>query len=84
MQKTIYNFFLFLVALSYNQMLSGQIFYQLDLLEDGETYQISIIPNEDWGFPNNLTSTGQVTIKVPTLEFEIADFESVQPQFTWE
>jgi len=84
MQRTIYSFILFLVCLSCSQPLFGQIFYQLELLEDGETYQISIIPNEDWGFPNNLTSTGQVTIKVPTLEFEIADFESVQPQFTWE
>ena len=63
--------------------LFGQIWYKLSLLEDGETYQISLISEVDWTLPNNITSTGQVTIKTPTLEFEIADFESVQPDLTW-
>lgn len=34
--------------------------------------------------PNNITSTGQVTIKAPTLEFDIEEFESVHPKLSWE
>lgn len=64
--------------------LSGQIWYKLDLLEDGETYQISLISDQDWGMPNNITSTGQITIKAPTLEMDVTDFESVNPLFEWQ
>jgi len=64
-------------------LLSGQIWYQLDLLDDGETYQISLVSEEDWGIPNNITSTGQITIKAPTLEMDILDFESVHPLLQW-
>ncbi len=62
----------------------GQIWFKMDLMDDGETYQISLVSEVDWSLPNNLTSTGQVTIKVPTLEFEVAEFESVHPQLEWE
>ena len=63
--------------------LFSQVWYKLSLMEDGETYQISLISEVDWTLPNNITSTGQVTIKTPTLEFEIADFESVHSDLTW-
>jgi len=64
--------------------LFGQIWYKLELLDDGETYQISLVSDVDWSLPNNLTSTGQVTVKVPTAEFELTEFESVHPQLKWD
>ena len=67
-----------------SQSATGQVWYKMDLMDDGETYQISLVSEVDWSLPNNLTSTGQVTIKVPTLEFEVAEFESVHPQLEWE
>lgn len=83
MNKDIRKFITLLSALILTNTLFGQIWYKLDLLEDGETYQVSLISEKDWGLPNNITSTGQITIKTPTLEFDIVDFESVQPKFTW-
>jgi len=62
----------------------GQIWYKLELLDDGETYQISLVSDVDWSLPNNLTSTGQITVKVPTAEFELTEFESVHPQLIWD
>ena len=64
--------------------LLGQIWFKLDLLEDGETYRVSLISDVDWSLPNNITSTGQISIKAPTLELEIIDFESLNPNLNWE
>jgi len=64
--------------------LNAQVWFKLDLLEDKETYQISLVSQESWSLPQNITSTGQITIKAPTLELEITDFESVNPLLQWE
>jgi len=64
--------------------LTAQVWYKLDLMEDQETYQISLVSDVSWSLPNNITSTGQVTIKAPTLEFDVEDFESIHPKFNWE
>ncbi len=81
------NFFfrgglLLLLTITVNTLF-GQVWYKLELLDDEETYQISLMSEVDWTLPNNITSTGQVTIKTPTLEFEIADFESVHSDLVW-
>lgn len=54
------------------------------MLEDGETYQVSLISDITWSLPNNITSTGQITIKAPTLELELIDFQSLNSNLTWE
>ena len=83
--KTHFIKSLFLFSIIFcSQAAYGQIWYKLDLMDDGETYQISLVSEVDWSLPNNLTSTGQVTIKVPTLEFELTDYESVHPMLVWE
>lgn len=83
--KTAINASLFLLCLVLGgHTLSGQIWYKLELMDDGETYQISLVSEADWSLPNNLTSTGQITIKVPTLEFEMEEFENVNPQLVWD
>lgn len=73
-----------LFCLIFANILAGQIWFKLDLLEDKETYQISLVSDEDWSLPNNITSTGQITVKAPTLELEITDFESLNPLLQWE
>jgi len=73
-----------ILFLIFGKTLSGQVWFKLDLLEDKETYQISLVSQENWSLPNNITSTGQITIKAPTLELEITDFESVNPLLQWE
>jgi len=84
MQNDILKIILTLSALIYFNALFGQVWYQLDLMEDQETYQISLVSDVDWSLPNNITSTGQVTVKAPTLEFDVEEFESVHPLLKWE
>lgn len=84
MQNDILKIIFLLSALFYFNALTGQVWYKLDLMEDQETYQISLVSDVSWSLPNNITSTGQVTIKAPTLEFDVEEFESIHPQLTWE
>lgn len=84
MHHDILKMVLILSAFLFVNSLFGQVWYKLDLMEDKETYQISLISDVDWSLPNNITSTGQVTIKAPTLEFDIEAFESVHPKLIWE
>lgn len=74
----------FLIFMIFSNTINGQIWYKLEMLEDEETYQVSLISDVDWSLPNNITSTGQITLKAPTLELEITDFQSLNPNLNWE
>lgn len=56
----------------------GQVQFQIEWLETSEEYQVSIHSNETWVAPYNTTSTAQITIKVPTGNFEVTDFMNLQ------
>lgn len=62
----------------------AQVKYNLQLLEDGKTYQVSILPEVSYASPLNITSTAQVTIKVPSGNFILTNFENLQPGVDWE
>jgi hypothetical protein len=55
---------------------SCTIGYELELLPNG-VYQVSVIPDTTWTFPDNLTSTAQVTLVVPTGSLEIINFTNL-------
>jgi len=63
---------------------TAQIQFKLTMLEDGETYQVSLIPEQTWTHPHNITSTAQVTLKVPTESFEVDDLKSLQLNIDWQ
>lgn len=63
---------------------SAQINYKIDYFSDTEDYQISIVVNETWAAPYNLTATGQVTIKVPNGDFDVYDLRNLQAGIEWE
>jgi len=63
---------------------TAQIQFKLTMLEDGETYQVSLIPEKTWAHPYNITSTAQVTLKVPTESFEVDDLKSLQIGIDWQ
>ena len=63
---------------------TAQIQFKLTMLEDGETYQVSMIPEKSWGHPYNITSTAQVTVKVPTQSFEVDDLKTLQLGVEWQ
>lgn len=64
--------------------LSAQVQFKLAKLADGETFCVSLIPQKNWVSPMNITSTAQVTIKVPTNSFEVEDLVSMHANINWE
>lgn len=67
--------------------ISAQISFKLELLADDATYQMSMIPDTSYTFPNNLTSSGQVTIRAPhglgDFRFETVDFMNSVQNTQW-
>jgi len=63
---------------------TAQVQFKLTMLEDGETYQVSMIPQKSWAHPYNITSTAQVTVKVPSNSFEVDDLKSLQLGVDWQ
>ena len=64
--------------------IQAQIKFKLQLLNDGITYQVSLVPETSYRPPLNMTSTAQVTIKVPTGSFEVRNLTNLQPHVQWE
>jgi len=64
--------------------LNGQVSFKLAKLADGETFCVSLIPQKSWSSPMNITSTAQVTIKVPTNSFEVENLVSMHADIAWE
>jgi len=55
----------------------GEVTFIIDLLDDGETYQVAMEPKQDWNGVHGLTSTAQITLTVPSGGFELVDLYSV-------
>jgi Secretion system C-terminal sorting domain len=59
-----------IAALAISSLLSqaaiAQVSYKLSLMGDKKTYLVSMVSEKTWKYPQNLTSTAQVTIKVPS------------------
>ncbi len=79
--KNIIILFILLVSYSIGE---AQVKYKLQLLNDGVTYEVSIVPETSYRPPLNVTSTAQITVKVPTGSFEVANLKNIQPNVEWE
>jgi len=55
----------------------GEVTFVIDLLEDGETYQVSLESSQTWNGVHALTATAQITLVVPTGGFELVDLYSI-------
>jgi len=64
--------------------MQAQVKFKLQLLNDGKTYQVSLVPEVSYRPPLNKTSTAQVTIKVPTGSFDVYNLKNLQPNVQWE
>lgn len=76
----------FIAIIALGMTFSGveaQVRFQLDLLPDNETYLVSLVPEVNWAIPDNYTATAQVTIKVPTGQFNTTQFTNLQPGVVW-
>ena len=83
--KPIKNIFsLIFILILFVVVGKAQVKFKLQLLNDEKTYQVSLVPEISYRPPLNLTSTAQVTIKVPTGAFDLANLKSLQSQVEWE
>jgi hypothetical protein len=63
---------------------SAQVKFKLAYDFNTEYYTASVIPDETYQYPNNITAVGQVTIKVPTNAFDPVDIVSHLVGMNWE
>jgi gliding motility-associated-like protein len=66
------------IALNGCPIIPCLVFYELETLPDGR-YQVSMLSDTTWGFPQNITSNMQITIKAPTGGLQIGDFRNELP-----
>ncbi|MFK7935310.1 MAG: T9SS type A sorting domain-containing protein [Saprospiraceae bacterium] len=62
----------------------AQIQFQLEWLPELQKYQVTLHSNNTYTAPMNTTSTAQITIKVPTGQFEVTTLTSLQKDVEWE
>lgn len=64
--------------------LQAQVKYKLTRLPDNATYQVSLVSNETWAFPKNVTTTAQVTLRLPSnAHFIAGKIKSLVPETNW-
>lgn len=82
--KKMLAFVLLLGVTFYAVEAQAQVKYQISLLEDNQTYQVSLVSDVDWTFPQNVTSSAQITVKVPSeASFNVTNLMSLQEGINW-
>jgi hypothetical protein len=62
----------------------AQVKYKLTRLPDNLTYQVSLVSEATWLFPQNVTTTAQVTLRLPSNAHFIAGrIKSLVPETNW-
>ena len=65
-------------------VLEAQVKYQLELWPDGQTYEVSMVSEQDWEPPFNTVASAQVTLRYETgTAFSISDLTSLVPGTVW-
>ncbi len=64
--------------------LSAQVKFNMHYDFETERYVVSVLPVATYSYPNNITGTGQVTIKVPTNKFFPVDIISYMEGMEWD
>lgn len=63
---------------------NAQVDFRISYNIETERYTVSVIPLSTYTEPQNITGTGQVTVKVPTNNFDPVDIESHLEGMFWE
>jgi hypothetical protein len=61
----------------------AQVEFKIQRMTNSEYYTVSAIPQVDYPAPTNMLSTAQVTIKVPSGGFEIAEMQNLYATGQW-
>lgn len=78
------NFALFFALLFSGFAANAQVDFKLSYDYATEQYTVSVIPVATYTQPQNITGTGQVTIKVPTNDFDPVDIKNHLQGMFWE
>ena len=62
----------------------AQVQFKISFSQETERYTVSVVPTATYVSPQNITGTGQVTIKVPTNNFDPVDIEDYLTGMHWE
>lgn len=62
----------------------SQVQFKLSFSQETQRYTVSVVPVATYVAPHNITGTGQVTIKVPTNNFDPVDIEDHLTGMHWE
>jgi type IX secretion system substrate protein len=63
---------------------SAQVNFNLTYDQATERYTVSLVPLATYVSPHNITGTGQVTIKIPSNDFDPVDIENLLTGMVWE
>lgn len=63
--------------------LPAQVKLMLDYNARTNEYTVSMMPEKTWQAPDNLTATGQITLKATTGQFYVKDVKSLVPDTDW-
>ncbi|MEZ4934958.1 MAG: T9SS type A sorting domain-containing protein [Saprospiraceae bacterium] len=78
------NFLFMLAFLFASVTVNAQFEFKIDFDFDSERYIVSVIPQESYSEPQNITSDGQVTIKAPTNRFIPVEIKSELQGMIWD
>ncbi|MCR9287755.1 T9SS type A sorting domain-containing protein [Saprospiraceae bacterium] len=81
--KTLNIILIFVAIIFATNTIEAQVKFKLSYDTEDELYTVSIIPNETFESPDNITGTGQVTIRVPSNYFEPANVTNLHDQMVW-
>jgi hypothetical protein len=73
----------FILIMIFQSSLSAQVRLFLDYSAKTKTYTVSMMPERTWTTPNNLTATGQITLKATTKQFFIKDIKNYVEGAEW-
>ena len=84
MKNILFKTSLFALACLGSLTANAQVKFRIQLLSDQKSYQISMVPETTWGFPENITSTAQITIVCEAGGFLPKNVVSLSPDVEWE
>lgn len=63
---------------------TAQVSFQLSLMPDRKTYLVSMTPTQTWAYPQNITGTAQITVRIPAnARFTAGNITSLQQGVKW-
>lgn len=76
----LFTLFIF-VAFAVN--VQAQVLYDLSFDAESNRYTVSLLPQTTWEFPQNITGSGQITLKTETGLFTVHNLINLQPGVEW-